>query len=135
MKSDISPLIVPLPEPMVEAAFAFDTPTFHGQGFIQLMEADGGKWKALSIFMMADGLKGYEEKGPENGYYKQYSKTWAEVQQEMMAWTEKDLQVLIGNSSNMFNHLHSLHRTLVGAGQSGLNVGARFHQIDIHQLS
>ena len=134
LKHDISPRIVPLPDPMVEAAFVFDTPTFHGRGFIRLMEADGGEWKALSVFVMADDLKGYEEKGPESGYYERYSKTWAEVQQEMTARTEKNLRVLIGNSTIMFNHLRSLHRTLVGAGQSGLNVGARFRQMDIPAL-
>jgi hypothetical protein len=130
----ISPRIVSIPDPMVEAALTFDTPILHGRGFIRLLEADCGEWKALSVFMMADDLKGHEEKGPESGYYGQHSKTWDEVQQEMTVRIEKDLQVLIGRSIVTLYRLYSLHCMLVGAGQSGLNVGARFRQMGIPTL-
>ncbi|PCH35655.1 FAD/NAD(P)-binding domain-containing protein [Wolfiporia cocos MD-104 SS10] len=90
-------------------------PTRLGRGYVRLLlDSSSGEWKALSLFTMVDAIKGYEELGPEDGTYGGHTLSWDEVIDERRAQTERDPYVLI-----------------MGAGQSGLNVAARFKQMGI----
>ncbi|KAF8505013.1 FAD/NAD-P-binding domain-containing protein [Gautieria morchelliformis] len=102
---------------MIEAALTFETPTAYGRGHIRLMRDRDGKWKAFTFFLTLDDLKGHEEKGPESGHYDGHTRTWNEVHEEEKARSERDPHVII-----------------IGAGQNGLNVGARFRQMNIPTL-
>ncbi|KIJ23646.1 hypothetical protein M422DRAFT_39511 [Sphaerobolus stellatus SS14] len=101
---------------ILEAAFTFETPNAYGRGMIMLQPA-GNEWKALVVYMTLVDIKGHEERGSESGLYENHTKTWNEVLQERQAAIEKDPHVII-----------------LGAAQSGLNVGARFRQMDIPTL-
>lgn len=53
----------------VVVCFLFETPIAKGQGCARLMQDGEGKWKAISVFLMMQDLKGHEEMGPESGVY------------------------------------------------------------------
>jgi hypothetical protein len=92
---------------MVEAALTFDTPIVHGRGLTRLLQDQGGEWKALSVFLVVDDLKGHEEKDFESGLYDGHTKTWNEVQEVRRARVEKDPHVLIGEYLNIYSPLGS----------------------------
>ncbi|KAF7309079.1 hypothetical protein MKEN_01109600 [Mycena kentingensis (nom. inval.)] len=102
---------------MVGAGFTFETALGNGEGCVQLAATPGGNWLALTVFMTLSDLRGYEEKGPEEGVYGGHTLAWADVARERREKIEKDPYVLI-----------------IGAGQTGLNVAARFKQMDIPAL-
>jgi hypothetical protein len=54
-------------------------------------------WKALTVFTMADDLKGQEEVGRETGLYGGHTLSWEEVNAERRANIESDPQVIISN--------------------------------------
>ena len=54
-----------------------------------------GEWKALTVFIMADNLKGYEEVGRETGIYGAHTLSWEEVNANRRANIESDPQVII----------------------------------------
>ncbi|KAK7058520.1 hypothetical protein VNI00_002154 [Paramarasmius palmivorus] len=101
----------------VSAGFTFDTPIAYGQGYFTLLDVGGGEWKALTALVMMEDLKGHEELGIEEGMYEGHTKAWGDVKMERQERIEKDPHVLI-----------------VGAGQNGLNVAARFKQMQIPSL-
>ncbi|KAJ7593122.1 FAD/NAD-P-binding domain-containing protein [Mycena floridula] len=100
----------------VSSGFTFSTPIATGKGFFRIHE-DAGEWKAFTVFMMLDQLKGSEEMGHEEGVYGGHTIAWSEVQQDRASRIENDPHVLI-----------------IGAGQTGLNVAARFKQMNIPTL-
>ncbi|KAL0574756.1 hypothetical protein V5O48_007202 [Marasmius crinis-equi] len=101
----------------VSSGFTFDTPHARGQGFARLADSGDGRWKALSVLMMMEDLKGHEEQGHENGMWGDHTLAWGEVKSERARCVEQDPQVLI-----------------VGGGQNGLIVAARFKQMRIPSL-
>lgn len=116
---------------MIEGTFTFETPIFHGNGYVLLVgipgpssgvpkeaEGLGGKtWKAFALYLAAADLKGHEESGTPIGYYANHAKTWQEVFEEERKKVEEDPHVVI-----------------LGAGHNGLNIGARFRQMRIPTL-
>ncbi|KAK1220033.1 hypothetical protein PQX77_017240 [Marasmius sp. AFHP31] len=101
----------------LSSGFTFETPIAHGQGFVRLMEDEPGRWKALTVFMSMEDLKGHEERGYENGMWGDHTLAWGDVKLERAQRTEEDPRVLI-----------------VGGGQNGLIVAARFKQMQIPTL-
>ncbi|KIK59264.1 hypothetical protein GYMLUDRAFT_245340 [Collybiopsis luxurians FD-317 M1] len=103
----------------VTAGFTFSTPIANGRGFINLMQTGSasGKWKASTVFMTLDSLKGLEEPNAEGNIYHSRSPTWTEARTSRWQAAEKGPEVLI-----------------IGAGQNGLQVAARFRQMQISAL-
>ncbi|KZT03173.1 FAD/NAD-P-binding domain-containing protein [Laetiporus sulphureus 93-53] len=103
----------------ISAGFAFESPKTTGRGYAYLLQEsdDRGQWKALSVFMMLENIKGHEERGPEAGVYGGHTLSWEEVNAERRARIERNPHVLV-----------------VGAGQTGLQIAARFKQMDIPTL-
>ncbi|KAF7350590.1 Flavin-binding monooxygenase [Mycena sanguinolenta] len=99
------------------SAFTFVTAVGHGQGYFMLRENENGEWKALTVFFMLTDIKGHEESGLETGIYGRHTLAWHDVHRECRQAIERDPHVLI-----------------IGAGQNGLNVGARFRQMNIPTL-
>lgn len=108
------------PEPVLDgrgigAGFTFETPDRLGRGYVHLLEDDSsGTWRALSVFMMLEDIKGHEERGPELGVYGGHTVSWEEMNAARRARVESDPYVVI-----------------VGGGQTGLQIAARFKQMDI----
>ncbi|KAH9946472.1 FAD/NAD-P-binding domain-containing protein [Amylocystis lapponica] len=103
----------------VGTGFTFETPAKRGLGFALLHapEDSSSVWKALSVSLFLDEIKGHEEIGPSLGVYGGHTISWEEVNGEQIAKVESDPQVVI-----------------IGAGQTGLNIAARFKQMNIPSL-
>ncbi|CCM04096.1 uncharacterized protein FIBRA_06255 [Fibroporia radiculosa] len=99
----------------VAAGFAFEMPDRLGHGYVYLQPDEAtGDWKALSVFMNLEEIKGHEEAGPEPGVYGGHTLAWEEVNGARRARIESDPHVLI-----------------MGGGQTGLQIAARFKQMNI----
>jgi hypothetical protein len=123
----------------VAAGFTFSTPIATGKGHFALQRAGGAddateKWKALSVFVMLDDLKGHEENGAEDGVYGGHTISWTDVRQERRTFIESDPYVLIGVYIAAVPDPGSRNFSAVGGGQNGLNVAARFKQMNIPAL-
>ncbi|KAJ7736035.1 FAD/NAD-P-binding domain-containing protein [Mycena maculata] len=101
----------------VSSGFTFETEVGPGQGYFSLVEDVAGEWKALMVFTTLTDIRGYEESGPETGVYGGHTLAWHDIHQARREGIERNPHVLI-----------------VGAGQTGLNVGARFKQMNISTL-
>ncbi|KAG6910146.1 hypothetical protein DXG01_012905 [Tephrocybe rancida] len=101
----------------IASGFTFTTAISIGQGYFHLARDESGAWKAQIVFMSITDLKGYEEAGPEQGVYDGHTLAWVDVHQERRQKIEEDPHVII-----------------VGAGQTGLNIAARFRQMNIPTL-
>ncbi|TFK39171.1 dimethylaniline monooxygenase [Crucibulum laeve] len=117
--SELAPKYLPLNDTLkcVCSGFKFSTTVANGHGFFRLVEEGPGCWKAATVFIMADSLKGHEELGYELGVYGGHTLSWTDVQAERRKSVEVDPYVLI-----------------IGGGQTGLNIGARFRQMKIPAL-
>ncbi|KII84019.1 hypothetical protein PLICRDRAFT_46820 [Plicaturopsis crispa FD-325 SS-3] len=99
----------------VAFAFTFDAAVFHGQGYVHLVQEEAsGEWKAMAVLLMNRDIKGHEEAGPESGVYGDHTLSWEEVRAERRKKVEADPHVLI-----------------LGGGQTGLHIAARFKQMNI----
>ncbi|KZP29883.1 FAD/NAD(P)-binding domain-containing protein [Athelia psychrophila] len=120
---DETPGLIPsfFPSPFgqgVELSFRFETPIAFGRGLARLVaEEPFATMRALSVFVVMDDLKGHEEAGCDNGLFGGHTITWNEVMDERRARIENDPEVLI-----------------IGGGQSGVHVAARFKQMNIPTL-
>ncbi|KAJ6608417.1 FAD/NAD-P-binding domain-containing protein [Mycena sp. CBHHK59/15] len=101
----------------VSSGFTFETAVGNGQGYFSLVENEAGEWKALMVFTTLADLRGHEESGPEKGVYGGHTLAWHDVHRERREEIERNPHVLI-----------------IGGGQTGLNVGARFRQMKIPTL-
>ncbi|KAJ7727540.1 FAD/NAD-P-binding domain-containing protein [Mycena maculata] len=103
----------------VSAGFVFATAIGTGQGYFTLVPdaQDGTEWKAVAVFMTLVDICGHEELGPEEGTYGGHTISWMDVDAERREAVERDPHVLI-----------------IGGGQTGLNVAARFRQMQIPTL-
>ncbi|KAJ6493418.1 FAD/NAD-P-binding domain-containing protein [Mycena sanguinolenta] len=123
VKLDIRPSLSPELRPLTPAAsgvcsgFTFNTRVGYGQGYFLLVGNESGEWKALTVFMMLADIKGHEESGPEMGVYGGHTVAWHDIHRERRQAIERDPHVLI-----------------IGGAQNGLNVAARFRQMNIPTL-
>ncbi|KAJ6515433.1 FAD/NAD-P-binding domain-containing protein [Mycena sanguinolenta] len=101
----------------IVSGFTFETAVGPGQGYFYLGPSPSGEWKALSVLMTLGDIRGHEESGPELGIYGGHTLAWEDVDRERRAKVEQDPHVLI-----------------VGGGQTGLNVAARFKGMNIPAL-
>ncbi|KAF7362778.1 Flavin-containing monooxygenase YUCCA9 [Mycena venus] len=101
----------------MSSGFVFETAVGQGQGYFSLVENQAGEWKALYVFVTFADIKGHEESGAETGVYGGHTLAWHDLHRERREAIERDPHVLI-----------------IGAGQTGLNVGARFRQVNIPAL-
>jgi hypothetical protein len=62
----------------VSSGFTFATPLFTGIGYFRIQLVDG-QWKAFTVSMILDEVKGHEEKGPEEGVYDNHTLSWSDV--------------------------------------------------------
>ncbi|KAF7342826.1 hypothetical protein MSAN_01998600 [Mycena sanguinolenta] len=115
-RKHLSPAYAPTTGTIV-SGFTFETAVGPGQGYFYLSPSPSGEWKALSVFMMLGDIRGHEESGPESGIYGGHTLAWEDVERERREKIEQDPHVLI-----------------VGAGQNGLNVAARFKAMNIPTL-
>ncbi|KAJ7098487.1 FAD/NAD-P-binding domain-containing protein [Mycena belliarum] len=101
----------------VVLGFTFDTAVGPAQGYAFLNPAPSGEWKALCVFVTLVDIRGHEESGPELGVYGGHTLAWEDVDRARRTKIEADPYVLI-----------------IGGGQTGLNVAARFKQMNIPAL-
>jgi putative flavoprotein involved in K+ transport len=107
----------------VEAFYRFETNLARGRGFLRLMPAEDGHWKAWTLLTATEELKGHEEhlgarrrKGVAHG--EQHGRrNWLDQRIQENAFDDGDPQVLV-----------------VGGGQAGLTVAARLKQLDVPAL-
>ncbi|KAJ7436502.1 FAD/NAD-P-binding domain-containing protein [Mycena galericulata] len=103
----------------ISAGFVFGTAIGVGRGYFTLVPEgeNGAEWKAVSVFTTLWEICGHEELGEEEGTYGGHTIAWADVDAERREAVESDPHVLI-----------------IGGGQTGLNVAARFRQMQIPAL-
>ncbi|KAJ3550899.1 hypothetical protein NM688_g4973 [Phlebia brevispora] len=102
----------------ISFGYSFETPIALGRGFVQLFPEGGGEqWKAQVVSIMLTDLKGHEEQGRTNYEDVVNGRTWGEYRAEYEAKVQSDPYVIV-----------------IGAGQVGLQVAARFKQNDIPTL-
>ena len=129
------PTYVPLPSGQeVEFGYTFETSIAYGKGLVRLLENEQGVWKALIVSTILDDLKGHEES--LGGTIINTHVSWSIVEEERRARIESNPHVLIGEwcSEELFITLTSYLCPAVGAGQTGLNIAARFRQMNIPTL-
>lgn len=82
----------------VTSGFTFSTPIANGKGMFTLTPVDSepGTWKAFTVFMSLDSLKGHEPIGADQGMFHGHSFCWTEVREERRQKVEEDPHVLIG---------------------------------------
>ncbi|KIK51610.1 hypothetical protein GYMLUDRAFT_391868 [Collybiopsis luxurians FD-317 M1] len=103
----------------ISGGFTFSTPIANGKGMVTLMpdpaltDHETREWKATTVFITLDSLKGHEESGVLRDIYLR-KPTWTESRETRWKKTSEDPEVLI-----------------IGAGQSGLQVAARLQQMRI----
>ncbi|KIK51611.1 hypothetical protein GYMLUDRAFT_391879 [Collybiopsis luxurians FD-317 M1] len=105
----------------ISGGFTFSTLIANGKGMVTLLEDpvsrqsdhETSEWKATTVFVTLDSLKGHEEPGALRDIYLR-NPTWSESREARLKTTSKETEVLI-----------------IGAGQSGLQVAARLQQMRI----
>ncbi|KAJ6500663.1 FAD/NAD-P-binding domain-containing protein [Mycena sanguinolenta] len=105
-----------LPLRAVSAGFTFTCAIGVGRGHFSLVYTDLGEWKALVVMMALADIRGHEEIQQEN-IYGSHALAWPEVSSERHRASETSPHVLI-----------------VGGGQTGLMVAARFKKMNISAL-
>ncbi|KAF2704030.1 putative flavin-containing monooxygenase YUCCA3 [Pleomassaria siparia CBS 279.74] len=109
----------------VESMFHFETKVGSGKGFLRLAQGDDGAWKAHFISTSLQELKGAEEiagakrsHGGNNSLVGGIGKgNWLDRRQKLSEFVDEEPAVFV-----------------VGAGQSGLNVGARLQAMGLSCL-
>lgn len=72
----------------VGAGFTFEMLHRRRRGYVRLFPSTCDitkEWKAMSLFLMVEDIKGHEELGPELGVYGGHTLSWAEVLAERRA--------------------------------------------------
>ncbi|KLO16584.1 dimethylaniline monooxygenase [Schizopora paradoxa] len=104
--------------PMVETALWFETPKAKGRGYVLIPPVEGDvKPRAFALLLMVNDWKGHEELGFELGIYDGHNLSWEEVQAQRHHEIESNPDALI-----------------IGGGQTGLNIAARFRQTNIKAI-
>jgi hypothetical protein len=104
----------------IQGFFTFETDISFNSGIFRLIptpSTNGIIWKAHTVFTNMEDLKGFPEKiGANRNFLPNHGK-WAEERAQETAFVDKDPTVLI-----------------IGAGQSGLDLGARLKALDVKTL-
>ncbi|KAJ6504936.1 FAD/NAD-P-binding domain-containing protein [Mycena vulgaris] len=98
----------------IASGFTFETAIGPGQGYFFLNPTASGEWRAKSVFMRLSDIRGHEEAGSEDGIYSGHTLAWSDIIRERRLKIEQNPRVLI-----------------IGGGQTGLTMGARFKQMNI----
>ncbi|KAL4257773.1 hypothetical protein AB1N83_011051 [Pleurotus pulmonarius] len=121
IKLDERPLVGPYLGPVTAAhhgvgfGFTFQRDIAHGRGYVRLTQVQGsGEWRAISVSTEMVDLKGHEEERYELGVYGGHTLAWESVKDSRRDFVEKHPHVLI-----------------IGGGQAGLIVAARFKQMNL----
>ncbi|KAN0095646.1 putative flavin-containing monooxygenase YUCCA3 [Hyaloscypha variabilis] len=109
----------------VESMFSFETKVGRGKGMLRLVQGADGVWKGYMIYTALQELKGFEERAgelrPHGGNNSlvggSIKGNWLDRRQRQVEFLDEEPAVLI-----------------VGAGQSGLNVGARLQNMGVSCL-
>ncbi|KAL1856606.1 hypothetical protein Plec18170_003575 [Paecilomyces lecythidis] len=109
----------------ISSLFHFETRIGRGSGVLRLTQAKPGEWKAFSVYTTLQELKGFEEPlGQRRAYGTLESMpggfakgTWLERRHRQLDFVDQEPQVLV-----------------IGAGQSGLNLGARLQSLGVSTL-
>ncbi|KAJ7784755.1 FAD/NAD-P-binding domain-containing protein [Mycena metata] len=103
----------------ISSGFLFSTAIGVGRGYFTLVpgDVDVSEWKAVTVLMTLWEIYGHEEQGAEEGTYGGHTIAWEDVDAERRSQVEHDPYALI-----------------IGGGQTGLNVAARFRQMQIPAL-
>ncbi|KAJ6497147.1 FAD/NAD-P-binding domain-containing protein [Mycena vitilis] len=117
LKPEYGPLNDMLPMRAVSAGFKFTCAVGVGRGYFSLVSTAPGEWKALVVTMTLTDIRGHEEISHEDGVYGGHTLAWSDVVDERRRAIEAKPHVLI-----------------VGAGQTGLMMAARFKQMNISAL-
>ncbi|KAF7362792.1 Flavin-binding monooxygenase [Mycena venus] len=137
-RANLSPQFGPITHAAsgVSSGFTFETAVGPGQGYFGLVENEAGEWKALYVFTTLTDIRGHEESGAETGVYGGHTLAWHDVHRERREAIERDPHVLISAHSCFASLTFQTKSKIneVGAGQTGLNVGARFRQMNIPTL-
>ncbi|KAJ3554920.1 hypothetical protein NM688_g2858 [Phlebia brevispora] len=113
------PVFVPVgSRQVIEFGYAFETPIAYGQGFVRLLQDEQEEWKSLIVSTVIMDLKGHEEMpGRYNFEDSLQDICWGLSESTRKAQIESNPHVII-----------------IGGGQTGLNVAARFKQMNISTL-
>ncbi|KAJ7168404.1 FAD/NAD-P-binding domain-containing protein [Mycena crocata] len=114
---EYGPLTDKLPLRAVSAGFTFTCAIGFGRGYFSLVADYSGKWKALVVLMALEDIRGQEEIKEEEGTYGGHTLSWSDINQDRRHAIETNPHVVI-----------------IGGGQTGLNVAARFKQMKINAL-
>ncbi len=109
----------------IESMFDFETKTGRGSGMLRIVQGENGVWKGYMMYTVLKELKGFEEKagsrrahGGNNSLLGGAIKgNWHDRRQRQLDFLDEEPQVLI-----------------IGAGQSGLNLGARLQALGMSCL-
>lgn len=117
----------------VEFGFLYETTIAHGKAFVRLIDSSVG-WKALLVGMIATDLKGFEE--PSDTFRMTpvpASMAWGDSYAAWKDTVESNPTVLIGKRHRVLG-CSLADFQIVGGGQNGLQVAARFKQMGIPTL-
>ncbi|KAK5118079.1 hypothetical protein LTR62_004125 [Meristemomyces frigidus] len=109
----------------VESMFSFDTAVGRGKGMLRLVSTPTGTWKAHMIYTVLNELRGFEE---ISGHHRPHGGVnsllggaaegnWYERRERQKDFLDEEPTVLV-----------------IGAGQSGLNMGARLQALGLSCL-
>ena len=110
----------------IESMFEFETKTGRGSGMLRLVRGADGLWKGQMIYTALQELKGFEDKagsrrphgGNESLTKSEFARgNWQDRRQRQIEFLDEEPTVLI-----------------IGAGQSGLNMGARLQAMGLSCL-
>ena len=137
---DLSPRILPLPGGQatgVDFAFAFECLHGHGCAHVRLVQDDDDAYRAYTILMELEDLVGHEERSTLPYRDDVTSLPGRDMQRELSEYvrhTETNPDALIGKSYVIITSPWSPMLSTVGGGQTGLQIAARFKQMNISAL-
>ncbi|MCE0764564.1 NAD(P)/FAD-dependent oxidoreductase [Pseudonocardia kujensis] len=106
---------------LVEAIFEFDTALGRGRGVVRLTSGEDGIWRAWTVLTALHELTGFEERvgrrRPVGNPHGRSGPSWPELRDREREFADRDPEVLV-----------------IGAGQSGLAIGARLVQMGVDAL-
>ncbi|KAF9449017.1 FAD/NAD(P)-binding domain-containing protein [Macrolepiota fuliginosa MF-IS2] len=99
------------------SGFLFETGVQWCQGYVQLTQESDGVWRAFVVYMAASDIKGREEAGRELGHYCGHTVSWPTI----LGARRREIEA-------------NPHAIIIGGGQTGVTVAARFKQMNIPAL-